>query len=114
MKVNLEEGTALVLPEKEKSFDPAGIPAAVRRAGFTPGEIELIAVGRLGRQEDHLVLEMSGRKLILEGGKKGTEIAGRDDLLGHRVRVTGTLHAPHRPEPPGMSVEEWSQVKPGG
>lgn len=99
-----------------KSFDPTRIPKAVKDAGFTAGAIEVVAVGTLKREKDTLLLEMTGLlgKVVLAGGAKGEELARRDDLLGQRLRVTGTLHPSHADQPPGLTVEQWVAVNPGG
>ncbi len=92
-----------------KSFDPTRIPKAVKGAGFTPGEIEVTAVGTLVRRKDLLLLEMVGarREFVLAGGAKAEEVEKRADLLGQRLRVTGKLHPSHAEQPPGLTVEIW-------
>lgn len=109
MKVNLKEGQALVLPKKDKSFDPAQIPGAVKSAGFTPGAIELTAGGTLALKDGRLGLEMEGalRTLNLAGGGKERELRSRDDLLGQRVAVTGNFQLNQEGRAPTLTVAEW-------
>lgn len=114
MKVDLKNAQAVVLPAAGKSFDPTKIPKAVKDAGFTPGEIEVTAAGVLRQQEDSLLLEMSGAvaRMVLAGGAKAEELKKRSDLLGKRLRVTGTLHPYHADQPPGLTVERWTLLGP--
>ncbi|MFQ5927230.1 MAG: DUF5818 domain-containing protein, partial [Terriglobia bacterium] len=109
VKVDLKSGQAVILPAPEKSFDPTRIPQAVKDAGFTPGEVEVTAVGTLARKKKLLLLEMSGpvRHFVLAAGAKAAELAQRRDLLGQRVRVRGTLHPSHADRPAGLTVESF-------
>ncbi len=101
-----------MLPAKEKSFDPTKIPKAVKDAGFTPGDVEVTAVGLLTRKDGLLLLEMpdSVRQFVLAGGAKAEELTGRRDLLGKRLRLSGRLHPSHADRPPGLTVERWTPV----
>lgn len=112
MKVDLKSGQAAITPAPGKSFDPTAITKAIKDAGFTPGEVELTAVGTLRRKNGLLVLEMSGpvRQLVLDGGAKTAELKQRRDLLGQRVRVTGKLHPFHADKPAGLQVNRWGLV----
>ena len=114
MKVNLKEGQALVLPEKKKSFDPTQIPGAVKSAGFTPGEMELTAAGKLTTEGGVLHLEMEGPLpvLRLSGGPKAKELRSQRDLIGKALKVTGVFDAGKKDEPPELSVMEWMIVPP--
>ena len=114
MKVELKEGQAVLLPKQGKSFDPTKIANAVKDAGFSPGPIEVTAVGLLGHENDFLLLQMSGsvEGFVLAGGAKAEELTERADLVGKKVRVTGQLHPSHGDKPPGLTVERWVLVKP--
>ncbi len=114
MKVELKTGQAVVRPAEGQSFDPTQIARAIKSAGFGAGEIELTAVGTLSRQDDLLLLELSGavRKFVLAGGAKAEELEGRAELLGKRLRVTGKLHPSHADRPPGLMVERWALADP--
>jgi hypothetical protein len=105
--VDLKSSQAVILPAKEKSFDPTQIPKAVKDAGFSPGEITVTAGGTLVHEGGLLRLKMPGRvpQFVLAGGAKADELGGRADLLGKRVRVTGKLHPAHAEKPPGITVE---------
>ena len=110
MKIELKTGQAVLLPKAGKSFDPTRIPKAVKDAGFSPGEIDLTAVGILTRKDNSLQLAMPGlvKALVLAGGAKEDELAARRDLLGQRLEVKGRLHPLHADRPPGLTVEQWS------
>ena len=109
MKVNLKEGQARVLPREKKSFDPTRLPKAVKDAGFTPGAIELTAVGTLVWKDGSLGLEMEGalRILTLAGGGKEAELVSRSNLLGQRVAVTGNFQVNQEGRAPTLTVAEW-------
>lgn len=114
MKVNLNEGQALVLPKKKKSFNPSQIPGAVKAAGFTPGEMELTAVGKLTTEGGVLRLEMEGPLpvLRLSGGTKAKVLRSQRDLIGKTLRITGIFEVGKKGEPPELSVMKWKIVPP--
>ncbi len=110
----MKTGQAVVRPAEGKSFDPTQIPRAIKDAGFSAGNIELTAVGTLSRQDNLLLLELSGavRKFVLAGGAKAEELEERAELLGKRLRVTGKLHPSHADRLPGLTVERWAFADP--
>jgi hypothetical protein len=109
----LAAGTAVVRPASGKSFDPSGIPKAVKDAGFTPGEIEVTAAGTFIEENGLLRLKMQGPVpvFVLAGGAKAELLKGRTDLLGKRVRVTGKLHPSHADKSPGLTVESFESAR---
>ncbi len=84
----------------------------MKDAGFTPGELQLVAVGTLTRKEGLLTLEMSGvlREFALAGGAKAEELMRRNDLLGKRLRVAGRAHPYHADRPPELTVESFQTL----
>ena len=102
----------MITPKAGRSFDPRGVPKAVRDAGFTPGRIELTAAGKLARRGDLLVLEMTGaiKEFVLAGGAQAEVLAKRADLVGRRIRVQGELHPGHADQPPGLTVEKFERL----
>lgn len=107
--MDLKNAEAVMRPAEGKNFDPTKIPKAVKDAGFTPGEVEITAVGILSRQDELLILEIPGsvRQFILAGGQKVIELQQRHDLLAQRLRISGKLHPSHADKPPGLTVERW-------
>jgi hypothetical protein len=107
--VDLKTGQAEISPKPGKSFDPTKIPKAVKDAGFTPGELEVIALGTLARKAELLVLETPGpvKEFVLGGGAKAEELNKRGDLVGKRLRVAGKLHPYYADRPPGLTVESF-------
>ena len=116
MKVDLAEAQAVILPTNGKSFDPRRISRAIRDAGFTPGRIELTASGRLAKQGELLVLEMTGaiKEFVLAGGAQAGALTERTELAGKRLRVRGELHPEHADRPPGLTVEKFEQLRDEG
>ena len=110
--MDLKSARAVLLPSEGKSFDPTKISRAVKGVGFTPGEIEVTAVGTLSTEDDLLRLNMSGPvpQMILAGGPKLEELRNRQDLMGRKLKVTGTLHPLHGDQPPGITIEQWMPV----
>ncbi|MFQ5664342.1 MAG: heavy-metal-associated domain-containing protein [Terriglobia bacterium] len=111
VKVDLKSGQAVLTPQPARSFDPTKIAKAVKDAGFSPGPIEVTAVGTLKSQDELLLLEMPGPvgQFLLAGGDKAEELKKRQDLLNRRLRVRGTLHPYHADRPPGLKVE-WYEI----
>ena len=113
MKVDLESSQAVVTPAEGKSFDPAEIPKAVRKAGFAPGDVHVTAVGILAKAGELLALEMTGKleKLVLAGGAKVDDLSQKPELLSRLVRVSEKLHPSHADKPPGLTVEAWETAE---
>ena len=110
--MDLKSAQAVLASAEGKSFDPTEIPRAVRKAGFTAGEIEVTAAGRLTLEDDFPRLEMPGpiEQLFLAGGAKEEELRKRPDLIGRRLSVSGVLQPAHADKPPGITVERWELV----
>lgn len=117
VEITMAEGSASLTAAEGVSIDVARIPQAVRQAGFTPGEIEVVATGRVGGEADggwRFELGDSNQKLLLVNleGELAERVAA---LAGSatRVRVTGGLHF-HSDAPPGLepsAVEEMEETE---
>lgn len=107
--MDLKSAQGVIRPAKGKTFDPSGIPDAVKAAGFTAGEIEVTAAGTLARQDGSLVLETPGvvRHFLLSGGAKAAELGKRKELVGKRVQVTGKFEPSRAGRPAALTVESW-------
>lgn len=102
IEVNLGAGSAALTASDGASIDVSNIPEAIRKAGFTPGTIEVTAVGTLSAADrGRLLLEISGsdQELLLvdlsaELERKAAEFATN----GVRVRIGGALRLyPEKP-----------------
>lgn len=104
----------MVLPEPGESFDPTELRGAVTSAGFTPGDIRLVATGKLIREGGELRLQMAGPLplIVLAGGEKIVEL--RDgEQNGRRIRIEGRLQRGEgKGDPPLLSVDNWRAVPP--
>ena len=106
--MDFKAGTAVVLSEKEESFDPEKVREFLKKSGFSIPKLELAVRGRLEKWKDMLALRVPGleRVLVLGGGENLPELA-RQGLLGRDVRIKGFLHPPHGEEPSGLTVEDF-------
>ncbi len=103
--VEMKEGRAVVEAADGASIDLAGLPEAVRKAGFTPGRLEIDAVGVLGRpgagtdRAWTLIVAEKEEILLVEVSR---ELAGRlaDLAAGDApVRVRGRVRLPIEERP---------------
>lgn len=114
IEVNLGASSAALTASDGGSIDVSSIPEAIRKAGFTPGTIEVTAVGTISAEDsERLLFEVSGtdQEMLLvnlsgEIEKKSTEFAA----AGVRVRVSGALHL-HPEEPPGLEAVKIEAVE---
>lgn len=113
VEVAMAEGSASVTAAEGASIDVARIPQAVREAGFTPGAVEVVAVGRVGPQADggwRFELGDSDQELLLVNleGELAERVAA---LAGSatRVRVTGGVHF-HTDAVPGLEPSAVDEV----
>ncbi len=63
--VEMKEGRADLTAADDGSIDVAAVPEAVRKAGFTPGEIRIVARGVLVEEGDGVALRLSGSQETL-------------------------------------------------
>lgn len=95
ISVDLESGKALLTAAEGTSIDVSGVPGAIRKSGFTPGEIQVTATGTVERSASDVFI------LIPEDlGENFTLIAGseklRESLIlfaasGDMVKLTGAV-----------------------
>jgi hypothetical protein len=112
VKVDLEQGVAVIHPAKGRTFDPAGIPCTVRDAGFSSPEVFFTAKGRLEKEGERLALRVPGLRHVfyLEGGAGFAELKAATTFLNKTIRVSGKLHGSHAERPPGMTVEKFESA----
>ncbi len=86
--VNLERGLANLIPRGDKRFDGKRVLAAIRAAGFSPGDIEVVAEGTVSMRDGSPYLELPQGELAL------LRNAGDAGRAGRRVRVDGRFSDP--------------------
>ncbi len=58
--VSLKGGTAILSPKREQAIDISQIPVAIKDAGFTPGKINIIALGTIKiDKENQMILQLN-------------------------------------------------------
>ncbi|MEE8367170.1 MAG: heavy metal-associated domain-containing protein [Thermoanaerobaculia bacterium] len=107
IEVNMAQSSAALTASAGDSIDVAGIPAAIRKAGFTPGTIEATAVGTISLEDSErplLMVDGTDQELLLVNlsAEIWQQAAGLG-AAGKRVRVRGPLHL-HPDEPAGLEV----------
>ena len=65
VRVGMKRGRADLIAVDGESIDVAMVPEAVRKAGFTPGTIEIVARGTLVKAGDGVALLLSGSQEVL-------------------------------------------------
>ncbi len=111
VEVHMQDGTAELSAVAGGSIDVSQIPQAIRRAGFTPGRLEVTAAGSLVAQGDRTVFHdgISDQRMLLVNLSPEIEESVRHALeTGETVRLSGTVHF-HADELPGLtpkSLEE--------
>ena len=90
--VDVGKGIAALQAEPGQSIDVQQIPEAVKKAGFAPGTVRIVAIGRVQNDNGRLLLHLSGQeeRFLLEE----TDTVQRATLLsfmdkGVEIEVTG-------------------------
>jgi len=91
------------------SFDPARIPEAIKKAGFSVPAVVVTAEGVLEEKPERLELRVPGlpHLFVLAGGAQEPALQKRADLRGKKVQVSGKLRTEEGELPPGLSVEQF-------
>ncbi len=97
-----------MLPKENQSFDPAKIPDAIKKAGFSVPKIEIVAKGTAEKWKDMFALRVFGQQqvFVLAGGEQITAFQQKI-VAGNQVRITGIFHGSHGDAPPGLTVEKF-------
>ena len=114
IEVNMDTGSAAMSASEGESIDFSSLPEAIRKAGFTPGPVDITAVGTVsvGAAEGALfkVSETDQEMLLVnlsaEIEKKIAEFAE----AGVRMRVHGALHF-HSDELPGFEPDSVEAIE---
>lgn len=115
IEVNMGVGSASMTASEGESIDFSSIPEAIRKAGFTPGAIDVTAAGTVSAEnEERTLLKVSGsdQELLLvnlskEIEKKIAEFAE----VGMRMRINGVLHF-HSDEVPALEPNSVEAIEP--
>lgn len=103
--VEMKEGRAAVEAADGASIDLAALPEAVRKAGFTPGRLEIEAVGVLGRPDAAadrgwvLVVDDKEEILLVEVPRELAERLADLTAGDAPVRVRGQVRLPIEERP---------------
>lgn len=114
--IDLKSGKSVLTIEERKCPTVAAFRAAVKKAGFTPRQISLTAVGTVvfANGEAMLKLRHSDQEYLLyEKGAEGPTALSKETrsrLKGYAdsgtvFAITGTVHE-HAGRPPGLSVDK--------
>lgn len=102
---------AVVFAKEKQNFDPAKIPDAIKKAGFSVPKIEIIAAGTLEMSGDTLTLRVSGQpQAFALGGGDQFSAFQKAVAAGKKVRITGIFRAPKDKEPPAVTVEKFEEL----
>jgi copper chaperone CopZ len=111
--VYVDKGLVALKSRKEGAIMIDRLEPVVKDAGFTPGEIKLIAVGKIGQLQGAPMFEVSGPEMAFvikndaQYEKLRVELNGTDKL----VRVTGRLaqETPqgHHAHPHTLTIQEY-------
>ena len=124
VQVDLKTGLVVMTLQEGKSPELSRFEDAVKKAGFTPGKLQITAIGKVlaadGRM--HLQLRDSSIRYILYdknvSGGDGLAKETRERLRGFAengtiVAITGSLHQ-HKDAQPGLSTEMLKVVEETG
>ncbi len=113
VEINVATGVATLGSKKEKSIDVESLEAAVSRAGFTPRDVTVTAVGQISTADGTLVFHVSGADVQFlvkedEASRNMTSSEGRFRVTGRLVRENPKGHQAH---PYTLIVEQFEVIK---
>ena len=120
VEIDLNTGAAVVALKNGQAPDLAQFRNAVKKAGFTAGEIKITAVGKIVFTKNQALLKLSdsGKEYVLfekdGAGAETLTVNTRQKLMGFAEKgvvlsMTGTVHE-HADGPPGLSLDKVEQV----
>ncbi len=113
VEVQMEAGTAELSAAQGASIEVGQIPQAIRKAGFTPGKLEVTASGTLVADGDRTVFHDPGsdqRMLLLDVPRELEETVRHALETGDTVRLRGVVHF-HADELPGLTPESLEELR---
>lgn len=117
IKINVDKGIALLENKQGKSIEVEKIESIVQDAGFTPREIALTVVGRLGEVSGAPVLLISNtdEEFILRENEqlKKLRLMAKEPATRFRVRGTIKHETPeeHHAHPYTLTIEKFEVVQ---
>ena len=89
VRVELQTNLVTITPEPDVELDLAAIPKAIRRAGFTPADMELVARGEFGERGGEPTFRIRGWTTPLRA-RADAEPPSGEIRLRARVEIEGT------------------------
>lgn len=106
--VSLEKAMAEFTLAPEQELDPVRLRAVVVKAGFTPRDIEITAVGEIIRLDGQFALKVtgSGQLFRLVDNEQLTRLKQVENVEGKVVTIVGKVLEEKKP-PLALSIEEF-------
>lgn len=106
--VSLEKAMAEFTLAPEQELEPERLRKAVVKAGFTPRDIEIMAVGEITRQDGQLSLKVtgSGQLFRLVENEQLAQLKQIENVEGKVVTVVGKVLEEKKPSL-ALSIEEF-------
>ena len=115
VEINMGAGSASMSASEGESIDFSSIPEAIRKAGFTPGAIDLSAVGTLSAGDgERSVFKVSGtdeEMLLVDLSEEIERKIAEFSATGVRMRVHGVLRS-HTDELPTLEPNRVTAIEP--
>ena len=112
--VMMAKGTATLVAGAGESLAVGQIDEAVRKAGFTPGQLRVTAIGGLQQGPDGLLLQMNNSSLLIQTNGLSAQQKNQLDVLrtsGRSVRLSGILEGTAG-EHPVLTPDKIEEVEP--
>jgi len=109
VKIYVDKGQAQATYPEKRPLDLDALKEAVRKGGFTPGAVELQALGSLNRKDDRWVFELAGsRDMFLLKDDETLRKLLKENKEGSPIRLSAKVEevreAGHGEHPPLLSV----------
>ncbi len=117
VEIKVDTGVATLRSKKEKSIDVESLEAAVSRAGFTPRDVTVTAVGQISTADGNLVFHVSGAdvQFLVKEDEASRNMQTAMTGSEGRFRVTGRLIREnpkgHQAHPYTLVVDKFDVIK---
>lgn len=124
LSTSLKRGEVTLQYAPGALFDIESLQRAVKRGGFTPGAVQVTARGKIARQENGFVFNVTGTKTAfllhqtdpVEGQEKNATVTGetktrleKSIAANQTLEITGKVHS-HKDALPGLSIDTLKKV----